>query len=730
MRLKKLMFSTLIASMLLVVGCGQEADQETDQGAIQQPSTPSRAAPARPHSWDPSLADRARLIDVLPDSTLAYVRLPTLWGLLAAPKSGALQSALGSAANRDTIMALQAGIPEVVEAEFGEFAPLLSLLLAELRSPLEVALVGEGPQPLEADLVIEARLALGSFDELNALFERYTDPSSPFQLLQAASADQPGQLLVGVFPMFYHFDSDSHRVRMVGGMSAGRESFEQAQSLTAAAPTALKQREQTVDDSGLGFMLWADGTRLMPALEQMASPDDLAELRDLGVMGLEEIALAYGSQAGKARLSLVARGEDGPLWDYGLPAIGPSTLPIAGQADYVAGWVVPDFAWIDTVWRALSPDAESQIEALDGLASEATGLSLADWANAFAGRWTLIGDDSGTSLVQEPVQPEAWSRLINGLSERFDVRQSEVESRGRTFRHLIIPGVSIPEMLPETDDLPDQIARVLAERMMSIGTHVHWMEDAQGRRTLATVPQTLRDRIALSGEQGVADWLGQTGVAHDSAAVFGAIEIANAPRRNYYAYLTLLQAMGDVLDINVNLHGFPSAHELELADHGSVGMEMHYSDGSLGLALVFENHPGDVIYSGTGGIAGMAMVGALAAIAIPAYQDYAERATSSEFLMFAASAKLAVAEFYRSEGRLPNAEEAPGFAQVFDEGPVSRIDYNARLLRLVLQLSPEAGFGDNATLELVPILQDGTISRWRCSSATIDLDSLPSECRP
>ncbi len=341
-------------------------------------------------------------------------------------------------------------------------------------------------------------------------------------------------------------------------------------------------------------MVWADGTRLMPALEQMASPDDLAELRELGVLGLKEIALAYGSQAGKARLSLVARGEDGPLWDYGLPAIGPSTLPIAGQADYVAGWVVPDYAWIDTVWRALSPDAPNQIKALDGLANETTGLSLADWSNAFAGRWTLIGDGSGTTLVQEPTQPEAWSRLIDGLSERFDVRQSEVESQGRTLRHLIIPGVSVPDMLPEANDLPEQLLRVLAERMMTIGTHVHWMEDGQGRRILATVPQTLRDRIALIGEQDVADWLGRTGVAHDSAAVFGAIEIANAPRRNYYAYLTLLQAMGDALDTDVDLHSFPSAHELGLADHGSIGMEMHYGDGSLGLALVFENYPGDV----------------------------------------------------------------------------------------------------------------------------------------
>ena len=58
---------------------------------------------------------------------------------------------------------------------FGDFAPLISLLLETLRSPLEIALVGEGEQPLEADLVIEARLAMDSVDELNA----FTQDKSP-----------------------------------------------------------------------------------------------------------------------------------------------------------------------------------------------------------------------------------------------------------------------------------------------------------------------------------------------------------------------------------------------------------------------------------------------------------------------------------------------------------------------------------------------------------------------
>jgi len=717
---KKLLLTALTALTLLVIGC--------DQGGIDTDERAPAAAVAS--SWDVALADSAGLIDVLPDSTLAYVRIPTLWGLLAAPKAGALESALGSPANRDTVMALQARIPEVMEEEFGDFAPLISLLLATLRSPLEIALVGEGAQALEADLVIEARLAMDSVDELNTLLGEYTSPSSPFQQLQAASADQPGQLLVGLFPMFYQFDADTQRVRMVGGMSAAIENFEQAQAWTAQGQTALKQREQQVDDSGHGLMVWADGTRLMPALEQMASPDDLAELRELGLLGLKELALAYGSQRGKARLSLVARGDGGPIWDFGVPAPGRSAVTLSGQADYVAGGVVPDFAWVESVWQALSPTADRQIRDADEMAVETTGIGLAGWLNAIAGRWTLIGDDSGTYLVHEPTVPEAWSTLIRGLSERFDVRQTETSHEGQRLRHLTIPGLSVPDMLPEAEDMQQQVARFIMERMMAIGTHVHWMEDEQGHRVLAAVPQILRDRLALAGETGVNDWLNGAGLNQGTAAVFAAIEVADAPMRNYYSYLTLLQALGDVLDTEIDLNGFPSAHELGLADHGSVGMEVQYADGAFGLGLVFENHPGDVIYSGAGGLTGIAVVGVLAAIAIPAYQDYAERARSSEFLLMAAGSKLAIAEFYAAEGRLPNADEAAGFSQTFDSGPIRRIDYNARLLRLVLQLTPEAGLGDGATLELVPVLQAGMVVRWRCTSPTIGEASLPAECRP
>ena len=58
------------------------------------------------------------------------------------------------------------------------------------------------------------------------------------------------------------------------------------------------------------------------------------------------------------------------------------------------------------------------------------------------------------------------------------------------------------------------------------------------------------------------------------------------------------------------------------------------------------------------------ILGILAAIAIPAYQDYSIRAKVSEAINTASPAKLAVAEFYQSEGNFPTNRTASGASQV------------------------------------------------------------------
>src|SRR5262245_30522727 len=60
----------------------------------------------------------------------------------------------------------------------------------------------------------------------------------------------------------------------------------------------------------------------------------------------------------------------------------------------------------------------------------------------------------------------------------------------------------------------------------------------------------------------------------------------------------------------------------------------------------------------------VAIIGILAAVALPAYRDYSVRAKVSELLLAASSAKVSVAEFVNAYGRMPDTASVAIESQV------------------------------------------------------------------
>ena len=89
MKIRNVAGALLIALLLFVVACGQEQNDSS-----------SSSDRSFTNAWDEAISERARLYEVLPDSTLAYVRVPNLWGMLAAPKSGSLGTGIGQFGQR------------------------------------------------------------------------------------------------------------------------------------------------------------------------------------------------------------------------------------------------------------------------------------------------------------------------------------------------------------------------------------------------------------------------------------------------------------------------------------------------------------------------------------------------------------------------------------------------------------------------------------------------------
>jgi len=123
----------------------------------------------------------------------------------------------------------------------------------------------------------------------------------------------------------------------------------------------------------------------------------------------------------------------------------------------------------------------------------------------------------------------------------------------------------------------------------------------------------------------------------------------------------------------------------------------------------------------------VAIIGILAAIAIPAYQDFTTRARISEGLSLTSAAKAGVAEFYQSTTRLPGSNGSVGLpsSTSINGTGVASVSVGSNGVITVTYRSTVASGG---TLLLTPdTTSSGSIS-WRCSSAIPD-GQLPQNCR-
>ena len=133
----------------------------------------------------------------------------------------------------------------------------------------------------------------------------------------------------------------------------------------------------------------------------------------------------------------------------------------------------------------------------------------------------------------------------------------------------------------------------------------------------------------------------------------------------------------------------------------------------------------------------VAIIGILAAIALPAYQDYTIRTKVTEGLNLAGAAKLAVADSYTSIGALPADNAAAGLATPANIASkyVKTVTVANGVISIVYGNTGTLGGNpamDGKTVTLTPDVttHQGSIT-WTCAiaGATTYYKYMPSECR-
>lgn len=118
----------------------------------------------------------------------------------------------------------------------------------------------------------------------------------------------------------------------------------------------------------------------------------------------------------------------------------------------------------------------------------------------------------------------------------------------------------------------------------------------------------------------------------------------------------------------------------------------------------------------------VAIIGVLAAVALPAYSDYTIRARVSEVILAASSCRTDITEFAQTNNTLPAASEADCSGSSLY---VASVAWDGTAVTATSSANTDLGGAASGTITLTPAaVSGGTIPSWTCAG------SIPAQFRP
>lgn len=698
---------------LLAVALAGCADRGADGGAAQVAQWNQEPPIAAP--W---------LRERLPSGVLAYQRIPHPLGLLATPKGNMLDAALGSEANARNLIEIRRGVSENVLGTLGVLTdPRIGLLADDLRSPVEVAVFGL-PSP---SALVAATLDLSSNAELEQAVADLAQAEPPVALAGPLDADGTSRLTGLPVPAFVHFDASSGRLLIGVGPNVTQSAFTQTvTSLPSGAEHPMHALERRIDASGQGWFSWVDTSTALPLAQAFMPPGPVSMIRRAGLDALRAIALGAGSANGKGRLSvLLDVGSGNAQRPY--PVISNAVAATSvGEPDAALLLSIPDAAEF-TRLEALALDAVpagsgGRWQDAKTAFRELTGITVQDLLAALGPELLLMFDGAGDYGAVRVRDAALFDELVASVAETTGQTPTEHEFGGRTIHHWRPPSL----IAAATGDAADGGAAAAASLLGRTRDHWYWLRDDE-YLYFAGIPQPLMDRIRMGADTSVGEWLTETQRMDTSSSLFAATgAVDKLPRRTYHVYLDVMQALADFSSADYDAWAMPTAGQLGLPEQGAIGMSLNLGEPYLSLELSYEAQPGELLF-GAGGIGPIAMAGIVAAVAIPAYQDYTVRASVAAGLAQARATQDLVAERYASSERFPNADEVGALARPDVAGPVASIIVEPDTGVVVLSFEPGT-IPDAGGIRLEPGVEaDGRVT-WRCGGSIAER-YVPAACR-
>jgi type II secretory pathway pseudopilin PulG len=643
----------------------------------------SIAAPRAMTDTKRPLERPASMINELNNDAIFYLRLPNL----IAGFSGdgrRTDRAYQSDAHQKIIARLQDQIMRFAKPMLRDQVGIAELALLHLNGPIEIAIQGTGGMASPASSLI-VRLPI-----------RPISRSAISQLLSKGLAE-PGDLefskdgIATMSPMAdmglrYELTNNDQLLTIKLQAKAFEQVPSPYQGAAGKSLAMITTRAKRLEPSDTGFVMVARISAFLPILKT-TMPNDEGTHRMIDALSqIDTIAIGAGNHTAKSKTSKTIGGALSMEIDLSprvmklLPAQAMRfDAPTLGTPNSMFSLQLPTQkqarAVLDAVARLMS-DENHQVN----LAIDKLPINPLEIFDVIGPSVVAYDDEGGTALAFELRNPAAWGQFVSKLQDAMKGSLLTLNQRPFTARGEAYTAVDLRSILADDDltatETPTPEEKAIIEETIGVTTDVDTLDteltgliDMLGNQRSglgvyrisgnwllwSDIPQPLFGRKA--GKAPLVNWLTKTQQQDFSTTLMAASGSSrHHAKLGYHLYLSALQNLADLLGTDIAIEDMPSARELKIPDIGAIGFSVDRTDTGLAFRVHYQNSPAELI--GSSGATTVAVVAILAAIAIPAYQDYLARAQVSEAYFAARALQLELAEIYAEHSELPNHFES------------------------------------------------------------------------
>ena len=714
-------FGYMLLTCLLLVACSKD---DKDSKQTTQKSKPPALKMA-------NFKEKAWLRQVLPPNAVGYVRLPTLAYLYDNVDNG-FKYAQGNEAHVNLLKQMQQGFYDnlLAKVEPAE-RPVYNLLVKHINGPLELAILMNDQNPTAPTVLLATNLDIKDNAEFSQLLSGLTANQPMIAETQAINAQGVGALTIAPMAVnaVYRFDGKTGQLTMAVSNMLDQTQLETTiSSLSPAKSHSMYAAEKQIDESGKGLFGFVDVKAILPKADMMLPPEAKAGMQMSGLDKVNSIAFGYGASQSKTRLKVL----------IDMPSVGfRAYLPtVANNFDFSARGEINSVGVLSLPTEVQYKRIEATISMMKGRAPEynefkqkfktETGFEIEQILSILGPEIVYFSDSVSDFIAMRLQDKQKFQQLLKTGQEKGVVNYSTREIGGVSIHHATTDFMNFDDESIKMLDIQPAVQYMLQQ----IKSHYYWIEE-DNFLVFSAVPQPLIERASRNDKVKVKNWLKES-QKHSLESAFLAFSASKEgiSRKSYYFYLQILNALADISGSQADIYSLPHAGELNFADKGSMGFSIDLDEKFIALELNFEQSLFDIFYAG--GYESIAVIGILAAIAVPAYQDYTVRAQVSTAMFSASPIKTQITELVLNGvpvEQINNGSHQLLSAADYAGSHVDYIEIKNGVINVGVGGQDANPLIHGGVLKLTPQIGANQMLNWSCTAIDIENKFLPQECR-